>query len=609
MATPAYTKLGATIMGSTASGTDLERWMTETENMMAAAVYGGLIYSTKIELDSDLAHAANSFALVAGDTIAANNGFYKKIGASGSGSWVQVVSGLPGYQFQVATSSGTANSIYAVTSFPVTASQLIVVPIPATNTSGTVFLVFNGGTSLTIKTASNNSPAVGGLTAGMTIAGYVSGSTFRMISDQSSAAIQAAAESAQAAAEAAAAIAVAATPYLEFVSFDQFIADTTLSYAGGGGLITVAQNDRIRINGQICQVAASAATNANIENANGVKLFVLTHYVETRKDGLPAVALDVAHYAAQGAGSGYVNAISVHDYTDAPRTAQLDKVGGVATDYILGLRNANNATRRTDKAGDYVGEASFLRMTTDRFDSSAVVTGTISGTTLTVTAVTSGSLAVGRLIKGTGIAEGTLITALGTGTGGTGTYTVAVRGQATSQTVASTTITGYTKNERLTLAFSAKGDLTKQDDEFVFNTAAVNAFTYGFTFNCSVKTDFIADFKSASGSVLNIQSAISDTRTDVTAPAGRTSGLRFVAAGGNIDLAPQVGGSLLVREKVIHYAPVALKSYTVATLPAASTYPSYVVHCSNGNAGAPCLAVSNGSSWLRIPLGAAVSAT
>lgn len=67
----------------------------------------------------------------------------------------------------------------------------------------------------------------------------------------------------------------------------------------------------------------------------------------------------------------------------------------------------------------------------------AVVTGSISGTTLTVTAVSSGTLAVGVYITGTGITAGTNITVLGTGTGGTGTYTVSA-----SQTVSSTTITG-----------------------------------------------------------------------------------------------------------------------------------------------------------------------
>jgi hypothetical protein len=68
---------------------------------------------------------------------------------------------------------------------------------------------------------------------------------------------------------------------------------------------------------------------------------------------------------------------------------------------------------------------------------SAVVTGSISGTTLTVSAVASGTLAVGTRITGTGITAGTSITVLGTGTGGTGTYTVSA-----SHTLSSTTITG-----------------------------------------------------------------------------------------------------------------------------------------------------------------------
>jgi len=67
---------------------------------------------------------------------------------------------------------------------------------------------------------------------------------------------------------------------------------------------------------------------------------------------------------------------------------------------------------------------------------SAVVTGSISGTTLTVSAVTSGTLAVGQVISGSTIQEGTQITALGTGSGGIGTYTVDL-----SQTAGSTTIT------------------------------------------------------------------------------------------------------------------------------------------------------------------------
>jgi hypothetical protein len=68
--------------------------------------------------------------------------------------------------------------------------------------------------------------------------------------------------------------------------------------------------------------------------------------------------------------------------------------------------------------------------------------GSISGTTLTVTAINSGAIALGQFISGTGITSGTQITGFGTGAGGNvnelGTYTVNI-----SQTAASTTISAY----------------------------------------------------------------------------------------------------------------------------------------------------------------------
>lgn len=53
-----------------------------------------------------------------------------------------------------------------------------------------------------------------------------------------------------------------------------------------------------------------------------------------------------------------------------------------------------------------------------------IFTGSISTTVLTVSAVSYGSLSVGTTIIGVGVTVGTIITALGTGTGGAGTYTL-----------------------------------------------------------------------------------------------------------------------------------------------------------------------------------------
>jgi hypothetical protein len=67
---------------------------------------------------------------------------------------------------------------------------------------------------------------------------------------------------------------------------------------------------------------------------------------------------------------------------------------------------------------------------------SATVTGAIAGTVLTVSAVASGTLAVGQTIKGSGVLDGTKIVSVGTGSGGTGTYNINL-----TQTVASETVT------------------------------------------------------------------------------------------------------------------------------------------------------------------------
>lgn len=52
------------------------------------------------------------------------------------------------------------------------------------------------------------------------------------------------------------------------------------------------------------------------------------------------------------------------------------------------------------------------------------IQGTISGHTLTVTSISHGHLSVGQKLSGSGLPDGTTITAFGTGTGGVGTYTV-----------------------------------------------------------------------------------------------------------------------------------------------------------------------------------------
>lgn len=189
---------------------DARAWGTWLESLIAAGALGDNWYATKSLLNADLAHDAGTVAVVYDDATAANNGTYIKVGASGSGSWSQKTTFLPGYQFVTATDDGTstANAYSMDTSPRLPAGDgvaLVSFVVPATNTSTTVTVGFDGGAAKTIKTASGNDPAIGGLDQGMPVFGIVVGGEFLMRSDQTSAAIQAAAEAAKDAAEAAAA--------------------------------------------------------------------------------------------------------------------------------------------------------------------------------------------------------------------------------------------------------------------------------------------------------------------------------------------------------------------------------------------------------------------
>lgn len=83
-------------------------------------------------------------------------------------------------------------------------------------------------------------------------------------------------------------------------------------------------------------------------------------------------------------------------------------------------------------------------------------TGSISGTTLTVSDVSVGTIVVGATLFGPNVTAGTTITALGTGTGDIGTYTV-----STSQTAASGVIACGSSNmlqaTRVTVQVDAYG--------------------------------------------------------------------------------------------------------------------------------------------------------
>ena len=111
--------------------------------------------------------------------------------------------------------------------------------------------------------------------------------------------------------------------------------------------------------------------------------------------------------------------------------------------------------------------------------SAAIVTGSISGFTLTVTSVTVGSLAVGQNIIGNGIQNNTTITALGTGTGGVGTYTLNI-----GQTVGSGQI--ISQNGNGVLLYHENGN----DDSSTASTQPITAYVQSSDFDIGDGNNF-----------------------------------------------------------------------------------------------------------------------
>ncbi|MGV1784345.1 MULTISPECIES: hypothetical protein [Agrobacterium] len=169
---------------------DARAWAGWVETLVTSGVLSsGPWFATRAAMT--LVYAANTIAIVYNDETASNNGLYIKTGASGSGSWTQLTSFLPGYQFVTAspTDASTANAIIASTSPRLPAGDgvaLVTLAIPTTNITSPVTVSFDGGAALTIKTRTGEDPDAGEMQQNDVVAGFVSGATFRLISDLNS---------------------------------------------------------------------------------------------------------------------------------------------------------------------------------------------------------------------------------------------------------------------------------------------------------------------------------------------------------------------------------------------------------------------------------------
>ena len=112
----------------------------------------------------------------------------------------------------------------------------------------------------------------------------------------------------------------------------------------------------------------------------------------------------------------------------------------------------------------------------------AVVTGSISGATLSVTAVLSGSLAVGQTIAGAGITPGTTIVAFGSGSGSVGTYLLNSAQTVSTTTISATIITPLSARQATRPIVEFVRDIVLWSDSAVLaSNATIGATSLTFT--------------------------------------------------------------------------------------------------------------------------------
>lgn len=165
---------------------------------------------------------------------------------------------------------------------------------------------------------------------------------------------------------------------------------------------------------------------------------------------------------------------------------------------------------------------------------------------------------------------------------GGGSYSVAIGHQAIA-----TNTTGY---YNIAMGFQALGGNTEGHDNVVIGASAASAITIGNSNVCIGSNNGASIIEGSSNILIG---SYTNTPSDTTS---------YLSLGGVIK-GDMVAGPIEIT------LPYKLATYDVAGLPSAATMGAgSIVYCSNGNVGAKCLAVSDGTNWKVVALGITVAA-
>jgi hypothetical protein len=218
----------------------------------------------------------------------------------------------------------------------------------------------------------------------------------------------------------------------------------------------------------------------------------------------------------------------------------------------------------------------------------AVVTGSIANSTLTVTAVSSGVLAVGQSITGTGIAANTSITAFGTGTGGVGTYAVSTF--PTVNPTGSITITGAAgtsfTNPYTTGNLSTSGNLSVGGTANITGNTTMGG-TAAITGNTTIGgTATIGGNTAITGTLSATQDGTFTGTGQLTIPAGTT---------GQRSALPTVGMTRYNRTTNVYESYVGVAGQTISTITFVATTATLTTSSAHGLSSGNVITVSGAS--------------
>jgi hypothetical protein len=179
------------------------------------------------------------------------------------------------------------------------------------------------------------------------------------------------------------------------------------------------------------------AKNGGAAVTIGMKAYAnyTTGLVTFAPTGTPPVAASVTGSIA----ANVVTASGASNSATASFAGQVMTVSAVGAGTVLGVGQTISGTGvpagttiLSQLTGTLGGVGTYQVSISQTLASAAI---TASGGGLTVSAVTTGTLAIGQTLSGTGIVAGTTITGLGTGTGGVGTYAISQPSTAAAATV------------------------------------------------------------------------------------------------------------------------------------------------------------------------------